>query len=90
MPVYIDDVFIPYGRMKMCHMIADTEEELHNMANKIGMRREWYQTGNYPHYDVSKSKRVLAIELGAIEITTRELVTHIQNRRLQHANSNSR
>lgn len=74
MPVYVDDVFIPYGRMKMCHMIADTEEELHEMADKIGMRRAWFQAGNRPHYDVSKGKRKLAVENGAIEITIKELV----------------
>jgi len=73
-PVYVDDVFIPHGRMKMCHMIADTEEELHEMADKIGMRRTWFQSESRPHYDVSKSKRILAIENGAIEITIKELV----------------
>jgi len=69
MTVYVDDVFIPYGRMKMCHMVADNEKELHEMADKIGMRRSWFQAGSKPHYDVCKSKRVLAIEYGAIEIT---------------------
>ena len=81
MSVYVDDAFIPYGRMKMCHMIADTEEELHDIADKIGMRWEWFQTGSYPHYDVSMSKRVLAIELGAIEITTKELIVRIRSNR---------
>ena len=74
MTVYIDDAFIPYGRMKMCHMVADSEEELHEMADKIGMKRKWFQEGKVPHYDVSKGKRELAIELGVTEITTKELV----------------
>ncbi len=74
MSVYIDDAFIPYGRMKMCHMVADTKGELHEMADKLGLRREWFQDGSRPHYDVSKGKRKLAVELGAIEITTKELV----------------
>ena len=78
MSVYVDDVFIPYGRMKMCHMVADTEEELHEMADRIGMRRAWFQSGSRPHYDVSKSKRTLAVECGAVEITTRELVTRLR------------
>ena len=78
MPVYVDDVFIPFGRMKMCHMIADTEEELHEMAGKIGMKREWFQSGFRPHYDVSKSKRKLAIESGAVEVTVQELVARLR------------
>ena len=75
MSVYVDDVFIPYGRMKMCHMVADTEEELHAMADKIGLKREWFQNTSRPHYDVSKSRRKLAVEYGAIEVTIRELIS---------------
>jgi hypothetical protein len=74
MTVYVDAVFIPYGRMKMCHMIADTEDELHAMADKIGLKREWFQGGSKPHYDVSKGKRIEAIRHGAIEVTVRELI----------------
>ena len=74
MPVYVDDAFIPFGRMKMCHMIADTENELHEMAGKIGMRRSWFQAGSIPHYDVSKSKRKLAVESGTIEVSIKELI----------------
>lgn len=74
MPVYVDDAYIPFGRMKMCHMVADTEEELHKMADKIGMRRAWFQDGSRPHYDVSKSKRALAVACGTSEITIRELI----------------
>ena len=74
MMVYVDDAYIPYGRMKMCHMIADTEEELHEMADKIGMKREWFQNTSMPHYDVGMGKRTLAVEYGATEITMRELI----------------
>lgn len=55
----------------MCHMLADTAEELHEMAERIGMRLEWHQGD---HYDVSISRRKVAVELGAVEITMREAV----------------
>lgn len=58
---------------KWCHMFADTEEELHVLAGKIGLRREWFQSeSRTPHYDLVPSKRVLALAAGAIEIDARE------------------
>ena len=75
MPVYVDEPEYPYGRMMMCHMIADTLDELHAMADRIGVARRWFQNkGRHPHYDICKSKRALAVNAGAIEIDRRGLV----------------
>jgi len=79
MTVYVDNMHETpmgkYGRMKMCHMIADTVEELHTMADKIGVARKWYQgppKTTRPHYDICTSKRALAVGHGAQEITMRD------------------
>jgi hypothetical protein len=73
--VYVDDMKAQYGRMIMCHMIADTVDELHAMADKIGIERRWFQAStNHPHYDISLSKRKLAVQFGAEEITARQTV----------------
>jgi hypothetical protein len=82
MAVYVDDARNRFGRMIMCHMIADTVEELHSMADAIGMRRAWFQPKSFPHYDVSLSRRKLAVERGARCLTQRELVSVI--RKLRH------
>lgn len=75
MPVYIDSANMPYRNMVMCHMIADTLEELHDMADKIGMRREWFQDkASFPHYDVPLFRKKKALEFGAIEVDRREIV----------------
>ena len=66
MTVYVDDMRAKFRGMLMCHMIADTEEELHAMADKISIKRAWYQ-GN--HYDISLSRRADAVRNGAVEIT---------------------
>ena len=70
MAVYVDDAYIPFGRYKMCHMYADTHEELINMSDKIEVDRTWIQyPGTYKeHFDIAKSKRKLAVEHGAIEV----------------------
>lgn len=85
MTVYVDDMeadFEPSHRpgrkYVMCHMIADTDAELHAMADKIGVARRWYQGD---HYDIAKSKRALAVKAGAREITMRQLACMAQLRR---------
>lgn len=70
--VYVDEVK-HYPKCKWrykywSHMWADTVEELHEMAIKIGHKREWFQNDKrLPHYDVTPSRRNLAIKHGAVE-----------------------
>ena len=78
MAVYVDDMRAPFGRMVMCHMVADTLDELHAMADRIGVARRWYQGppgGRWPHYDIALSKRSLAVQAGAQEIKWKEAPT---------------
>jgi Protein of unknown function (DUF4031) len=77
MTAYVDDMkahFKPKNRpgrtYVMSHMIADTEEELHAMAAKIGVVRKSYQGD---HYDITQAQRALAIEVGARAITMGQL-----------------
>lgn len=73
--VYVDDMRAPYGRLVMCHMIADTDDELHAMADRIGVSRRWHQKPpkvRHSHYDICLSKRAQAVAAGAREITVRE------------------
>ena len=84
MTIYVDDMYRSamgrFGRMKMSHMIADSDDELHAMADKIGVARKWFQ-GN--HYDISMSKRVEAIRHGAVPISLRELAQMVKEKRRQ-------
>lgn len=74
MPVYVDDMRAPFGRLIMCHMIADTHEELISMARTIGVQLKWIQHPNtwQEHFDIALSKRAMAVAAGAIEITWRQ------------------
>lgn len=69
MAVYVDNMRAPYGRLIMCHMLADTDDELHAMADRIGVARRWHQGD---HYDICLSKRALAVAAGAVEISMRQ------------------
>lgn len=72
MAVYVD-ALINYGWKlgPSCHMSADTLEELHLAASKIGMKRSWFQDkgDGFPHYDLVASRRAAAVKNGAIEVT---------------------
>ena len=77
MGTYVDDMaavhrpkHAPGRKYVLCHMIADSAEELHQMATLIGVDRKWYQGD---HYDIAITKKKLAIKNGAREITRREL-----------------
>lgn len=81
MTVYVDDMYLyPMGEFKrgprtykMSHMIADTAEELHAMADRIGVARRWFQDkASGPHYDITMTKRREAIAAGAVPITLRQ------------------
>ncbi len=82
MSVYVDTV-IDYGTKGLwCHMMADALDELHSMADEIGLKRAWFQNNpTHPHYDLRPSKRALAIKYGAIEMTQVELFRKCCKRR---------
>jgi hypothetical protein len=84
MMVYVDDMRARFGQMVMCHMLADTDEELHAMADRIGVSRRWHQCAgtHRSHYDIALSKRALAVQYGAKEITQREAGRMCYQRRL--------
>ncbi|MDR5883591.1 DUF4031 domain-containing protein [Caballeronia sp. LZ032] len=83
MTVYVDDMRARFGQMIMCHMIADTDEELHAMAEAIGVARKWHQRPpkHSSHYDIALSKRALAIAAGAVPITMRQAAAMCRRRK---------
>lgn len=84
MTVYVDDMRAPLGRMIMCHMIADSDTELHNMTAMIGVAWKYHQAPpkHDSHYDISLGKRESALRHGAVEITLRQCVVMNVRRRI--------
>ncbi|MEW3774014.1 DUF4031 domain-containing protein [Pseudomonas aeruginosa] len=87
MAVYVDNMNATYGRMKMCHMFADSDAELLAMADKIGVQRRWHQ---FPgtiksHFDTCLSKKAKAIECGATEIDYPNDVSELIRKRKEAA-----
>jgi Protein of unknown function (DUF4031) len=71
------------------HLIADTDEELHEFAARMGMRREWFQhksgRPHHAHYDLPERARADALAYGAVEVTWRHLGRMLRDRRVADA-----
>ena len=102
MTVYVDNFRAPatvgHLRARWSHLTADTPDELHQFAARLGYRREWFQgrckhaacptvdgVCVHFHYDVVDRKRTEAIALGAQAIDIRQMGALVSLRRGQYA-----
>lgn len=96
MTVYVDDMYRRplgrLGRMKMSHMMADTTDELLEMADRIGLSRVHIQNAGTPseHFDVSMSKRKLAIDAGAQEVSMKDMARKVTLRKVQQRDEDTK
>lgn len=83
MGVYVDCEKNQYRHMIMSHLVADTVDELHAMAQRLGLKRSWFQQSRngMPHYDICQTKREQAIKLGAEVIDRRKMVELMRKNR---------
>jgi len=76
--IYVDDLFYSpaFGYNYWCHCTADTLTELHEFADKLRLKKVWFQQkGNrcsHDHYDLTKTKRILALRKGARALSIQE------------------
>lgn len=74
MPVYVDPLMTHGGSKtfpwkQSCHLFADTLDELHTFASKIGLRRDWFHdSSTLKHYDLTDGRRRIAVAKGVIEL----------------------
>lgn len=67
MAVYVDNERIEWRGKLWCHLVADSLDELHAFAARIGLRRSWFQDrASFPHYDVTTDVRERALRVGAV------------------------
>jgi hypothetical protein len=69
---------------EFCHLLADTRQELHVMADRIGMPRRFFQDHPWRwHYDLPEHLRMQAVELGAIEVTMHDVGALLKRRKTE-------
>lgn len=101
MSVYVDDVRHRFSNMVMCHLWADSDEELLAMVDKIGVHRKWIQghkslsfgkhrDASWVHFDIALSKKALAIAAGAILTDRYGPVVHTSTLQIAWGKENNR
>lgn len=78
MGVFVDDMKLraKVGNLDAVwsHLGADSLEEMHEFAQRLGLKRSWFQVSSsgIPHYDITRSMRAKAVKMGAEEVTAQE------------------
>ena len=76
MAILVDTPIWPFRGRLWCHLVSDTSyDELHAMAEALGIPRRGFQGD---HYDLPEEMRDAAIDLGAQSVTGRELITRLR------------
>jgi len=66
-----------YDRMRHLICVPYSIENLHTMADDLGIGRHWFHGGKYPHYDIPK-RRIEEIAAKVVLIAPRALLMIIK------------
>jgi hypothetical protein len=88
MAILVDKALWPWRGRLWAHLVSDAGyDELHAFAARLGIPRHAFQGD---HYDVPTELRELALELGAVPVTSGELVTRLKAAGLRRRRSPGR
>lgn len=87
MAVYLDDFRVRWRGREWSHLTADSTDELHAFAERLGVpRRGFHHNAERPwkdHYDIPEALRETALSLGAKHIDRREAVARLRAKRAE-------
>ncbi len=76
MTILVDQARWPWRGTTWCHLVTDNDlDELHEFAGVLGCRRVGFQGD---HYDIDIDMRRIAVQRGAVECDSRELVRRLK------------
>ncbi len=65
----------PNGRKSYAHMVADSLNELHDFAKKIGVKPHFFHRARSGwHYDITSDQHAVAMRNGAVQVASRALL----------------
>jgi hypothetical protein len=72
----VDECRWPWRGRRWCHLVSDASlDELHRFARRLALPRRAFQGD---HYDLHEQLRAAALDLGAVAVTSRELVDRLR------------
>ena len=81
--ILVDEARWPWRGRYWAHLVSDESyDELHVFASRLGLPRRVFQGD---HYDVPSDYRDRAIELGAVSVSSRQLVRRLRAAGLRRA-----
>ena len=76
MAILVDAAVWPWRGRRWAHLVSDVSlEELHGFAGRLGIPPEAFQGD---HYDIPTPVRAVAIQQGALAVTSAELVRRLR------------
>jgi len=86
--ILVDDAVWPWRGRRWCHLVSDESyDELHAFAGRLGIPRHVFQGD---HYDIPEDHRDRVVQLGAVEVGSRELVRRLRAAGLRRARGTGR
>jgi len=74
--ILVDAAIWPHDGRRWAHLVSDESlDELHEFADRLGIPRRGFQGD---HYDVPTEWRERAIALGALPVSSRELLQRLR------------
>jgi len=83
MTLLIDEAHWPWRDRLWCHLVSDSSlEELHVFAGRLGIPERGFQGD---HYDLPEDLRTMAIEQGAIAVSSRDIIMALRTSGLRRS-----
>jgi len=74
-------ILIDFPKNGWCHLVSDSITELHTFANLIGVNKCWFENKKgkkQPHYDIKGEMINKAIDFGAKQVNSKEIVLFLK------------
>ncbi len=63
------------------HLIGDSLEELHEFAQEVGLRREWFQDhSRHPHYDLTTLRMARRVIKAGVRLVSPKNLVKVSRR----------